>query len=116
MPHCIIECSNNISLMMEPKTLLLTVHRIVEKCGICSPNSVKSRVFVAENYIVNNTNDDFIHITITLLPGRTDEQKKILSTELVSCLHISLPSIQSISVIFYEIDVATHSNIAAITK
>lgn len=116
MPHCLIECSKSVSLKIEPKILLQAVHETVEGCGIFSRNSAKTRILFFENYIVKNANDDFIHITITLLPGRTDEQKKSLSLELVSYLHELLPGIDSISVVFHEIDTATHSNIASVTK
>ncbi|OEC33870.1 5-carboxymethyl-2-hydroxymuconate isomerase [Pseudomonas cuatrocienegasensis] len=98
MPHCLIEASNAVLALIEPAELMQKVHDSIVATGICLPAEVKVRVQLYEHYRVAGEQADFVHVTASLLDGRTALQKKQVSMSVVGALLARLPTVQAISV------------------
>ncbi|MCO7223080.1 5-carboxymethyl-2-hydroxymuconate Delta-isomerase [Pleionea sp. CnH1-48] len=109
MPHCIIEHSNTI----KGEELMPLVYESTLKSELfdMSGKDIKVRVIPYDHYQVGNQVSDFIHITLKILSGRTEEQKLHLSQTVLE--HVKLATLNpcSISVEVIDIDRASYSKI-----
>jgi 5-carboxymethyl-2-hydroxymuconate isomerase len=110
MPHCLIEASNTVLALVEPADLMQRVHDSIVATGICMPAEIKVRVQLYEHYRVAGEQADFVHVTASLLDGRTAAQKKQLSMSVVGALLARLPAVQAISVDVRDMQRETFSN------
>ncbi|OED46544.1 hypothetical protein ACH42_03895 [Endozoicomonas sp. (ex Bugula neritina AB1)] len=86
MPHCIIEYSKTLEQWIHPKDLIDTVQRETFQSGLFKKEDIKSRCLPFEYYEINDSSDHFIHIQLKIFSGRTTDQKKALSSRVVSGL------------------------------
>ncbi len=92
MPHCIIEYAKPIESQVHPETLLKAVHETVSGSELFEPANVRSRVKAFDTFMLGAEQNNFIHITIKILQGRTDEQKSLLTksvTDAINALSLS---------------------------
>lgn len=68
------------------------------------------RLKLYEHFSVGGTQEDFIHMTVYLLAGRTQAQKQRLSRQIVRALVERLPSVAAISLDVRDIDREVFSN------
>ena len=113
MPHFIIDCSKGVTEKLATNQLIQEVY----ECAISSNlfakeglNGIKVRVNSFEHYTVVNSQDDFIHVFAHIMEGRTTEQKRDLSKQIVDRLTTLFPSINNISMNVYEFEKATYVN------
>lgn len=79
MPHCIVEYSAHLAQQISISALVKTVHQGAIDSGLFEPTAIKTRAYGAEHSCVGATEGaSFIHITLKIMPGRTDEQKQLL--------------------------------------
>ncbi|GAC1569790.1 MAG: hypothetical protein NVS3B3_24170 [Aquirhabdus sp.] len=110
MPHCVIECPSQLSELINLNVLAKAVHDAAESTGLFVKGDVKSRVVISNNYVVGGKVDNYVHVISHILSGRTVEQKKLLSNEIVKCLCELLPNVEMLSVEVRDIEKETYSN------
>lgn len=87
MPHCIVEYSKNL----EPSSvtqLIDAVQHVIESSDLFQAVDVRSRGQSFEHYRLGADKESFIHITIKLLSGRSDEQKAKLTQQVIQALQL----------------------------
>ena len=77
MPHCIIEHSSFI----EPVELNQKVFQGVLETNLFEPegSDIKVRSIAYANYQTGSAREDFIHVTLRILSGRSEQDKLLLS-------------------------------------
>jgi len=87
LPHCIVECSAGCLKHCDAVSLLNRVQDSVIRSGLFAPQSVRCRLlsYEKDNYLLPAVSD-FLHITIRLLPGRSQQQKRDLSSGIIDDL------------------------------
>lgn len=77
MPHCIIEHS----ISLNGADLVPIVFDAALASGLFAENGqdIKVRALAYQHYLTGKEKSDFVHITLRILSGRTDEQKQSLS-------------------------------------
>ncbi|MFM2610269.1 5-carboxymethyl-2-hydroxymuconate isomerase [Vibrio chagasii] len=89
MPHCIIEHSSTINAeQLNSKVFLGALNsELFEADG----RDIKVRSIAYENYQTGTEKEDFIHVTVRILSGRSDTDKVMLSeTVMTQLLSLSL--------------------------
>ena len=102
MPHCIIEHSSTIDAeQLNNKVFLGALNsELFEADG----RDIKVRSIAYENYQTGTEKEDFIHVTVRILSGRSDTDKAMLSeTVMTQLLSLSLSS-ASITVEVVDMD------------
>ena len=91
MPHCIIEYSSSI----EPLDLNQKVFQGALESNLFEPDGsdIKVRSIAYEHYQTGSTQEKFIHVTLRILSGRSEQDKLLLSKSVMS----KLKSIQLVS-------------------
>ena len=98
MPHFILDCSENIIKVKDPKEIILKVHDAAESSGLFSKGDIKVRINPFEHYLAGNGDDDFIHVFANVLEGRNAEQKMDLSKRIIKTLKDMFPEVPIISI------------------
>ena len=110
MPHLILDCSPNVLAEHSGEELIRVVHDTADASGLFAVGDIKVRIRTYFQYIVGNTQDDFIHVFGFVMEGRTVDQRKELSTSIVTRLKELLPDVPVISMNVIEFDKATYTN------
>ena len=108
MPHFVIEYAREIEQSINLSELLEVIHQVGANSGLMKPEDIKVRARPYDHYRMVGANDTFIHTTIFLLEGRTDEQKEKLSISLRSAQEIFLPSVTAISIDIRDMNVISY--------
>ena len=89
MPHLILECSGNISNEIPFETLFQQLHQLLAGALPTQLASFKSRVISYEKYYVGTDfeKNAFLHLTIKIMPGRSDEVKDLVGKEVLKMLN-----------------------------
>lgn len=82
MPHCVVELSQ--SLYPHGKDLLDVVFNAAFSSMLFKEADIKVRILTYDAYRVGTTNDEFVHVTASILSGRTMSQKSHLSQRIAS--------------------------------
>lgn len=105
MPHVILECSENIAGQLNVNSLFAEIHSVLAKQLPTELSSCKSRCVVHNMFYLGDGHQSnaFVHMSVKILSGRTDEIKNSLGNQLVillrdhfqdypnkSCLQISV--------------------------
>jgi 5-carboxymethyl-2-hydroxymuconate isomerase len=98
MPHLVIEYAREVEQYIEVSELLEVTFLAGVRSGLMKPEDIKVRARPYDHYRMVGVNDTFVHTTVFLLKGRTDEQKEKLSIFLRSKQSILLPNVTAISV------------------
>ncbi|ODC03490.1 hypothetical protein BFW38_07960 [Terasakiispira papahanaumokuakeensis] len=86
MPHCIIEYSRSLEQQGEPAVWVDTVFQSVLDSGIAPAAAIKVRGIGYDHYRIGEPADDFLHVSLRLLPGRTPEIKQQLTARVLEQL------------------------------
>jgi 5-carboxymethyl-2-hydroxymuconate isomerase len=114
MPHLIIDCSENILQLKSPEEIVQAVHDVAKATGLFAPENIKARITPYKDYIVADTQNDFIHVFGHIMEGRTTEQKHNLSQQIVRKLKSMFPSVPVISMNVQEFEKATYNNLKTV--
>ncbi|MFB9136531.1 5-carboxymethyl-2-hydroxymuconate Delta-isomerase [Vibrio olivae] len=109
MPHLVMEYSNSVEERLNIPGLLEDLHQVALDSQLFDVPSVKSRAVRCYHWLVGESADsiDFIHITFSLLEGRSEEQKAWLSTQLMTLLAASAGQVESLTVDIRDMDKGT---------
>ncbi|AIS53633.1 5-carboxymethyl-2-hydroxymuconate isomerase [Vibrio coralliilyticus] len=106
MPNLVMEYSNSVDERVNVQGLLEDLHQVALQCGLFDAPSVKSRALRCHNWLIGEDGDnvDFIHISFELLDGRTAEQKRDLSRQLMDVLQEQASHVHSLTVNIRDMD------------
>lgn len=106
MPNLVMEYSNSVDDRVNVQGLLEDLHHIALNCGLFDVGAVKSRALRCHHWLIGDEADsvDFIHISFELLDGRTAEQKRDLSRQLMAVLQTQASHIRSLTVNIRDMD------------
>lgn len=110
MPHFVIDCSENILEMKSPKEIIQSVYDAAEATDLFDKGDIKVRIKPYKYYTIGNTQSDFIHIFGNIMEGRTDTQKKNLSTKIITELKAMFPDVPIISINIRDFEKASYCN------
>ncbi|MBN2817560.1 MAG: 5-carboxymethyl-2-hydroxymuconate Delta-isomerase [Bacteroidales bacterium] len=110
MPHFIIDCSENIVKQKDPMEIMEEVYHKAASTGLFVKNDIKVRIHAFRYYLSGASSDDFIHIFGNIMEGRTTEQKRELSSAIISGLKIMFPDVPVISIDIRDFEKATYCN------
>ena len=111
MPHFVIDCSDNILKLQEPKKIMHNVHRSASNSELFDESDIKVRLNpFKDNYLVGGKKQDFIHVFANIMEGRTTEQKTNLSKQIVRQLKILFPTVFFIAINIRDFEKATYCN------
>jgi len=85
MPHIIVEYTDNIKQEASMPSLLQKLNEVlVSKSDVFPVGGIRSRAIELQDYVVADGKEDdaFVHITLKIAGGRTEEQKKETLDEL----------------------------------
>lgn len=109
MPHLIVECSENILKKETPEDIIQEIYKTVTAIDSFE-NNVMVRIIPYKHFTTLGTNDDFIYIFANILEGRTLENKKKFSKNVVTVLKDMFPDVPKISINIREFERATFVN------
>ena len=102
MPHIILECSDNI-IESDLKPICVDIQNILVDKLPTQLDSCKSRIIRHKNYVLgdNHINNAFVHVFISVMPGREQKLINIISEiildrlkefflESLNCLNLQL--------------------------
>jgi 5-carboxymethyl-2-hydroxymuconate isomerase len=98
MPHFVIEYSSGLADTVDPELVMNAAHDAGAKSGIMNPDDIKVRAIPYETFRFAGGIDNFVHVTVSLLEGRSDSQKEHLSVLLRENLIRCCPTVDSISI------------------
>jgi 5-carboxymethyl-2-hydroxymuconate isomerase len=106
MPHAVIEYSENVAGEIIAGDILRLVHDTMQNCGLFEAENIKTRAYAASDFLVGikGKQGSFVHITLSILNGRTTEQKQTLSTAMIDKLRGPLGNIDQVTVDIVEMD------------
>jgi len=110
MPHFIVDCSENILELKDPKEILDEVFESAFSSGLFSRDAIKVRLNPFKHSLVLGGDLDFIHVFGNIMEGRTLEQKADLSRKIVSKLNQLFPEVPIISMNIRDLEKSSYIN------
>lgn len=88
MPHVLLECSHDISAMYDFKEFFIGLHEFLSKTLPTQISSCKSRVHSYPHCYLGKecSAESFMHVTIKIIAGRSDEIKKQIGMHVLNML------------------------------
>ncbi|WP_114287483.1 5-carboxymethyl-2-hydroxymuconate Delta-isomerase [Candidatus Halocynthiibacter alkanivorans] len=110
MPHFVLEYSPDLETAHDMQTLCNDICAFAIETG-AFPNSgaVKVRATAVGHAALGCERQDFLHATIRLLQGRSEEVQAGLTSGLLALLDEKLPTVANLSVEIKEITTATYA-------
>lgn len=106
MPNLVMEYSNSIEERVNVQALLEDLHQVTIQSGLFGVRDVKSRTLRTHYWLIGDLDDsvDFIHVTLELLDGRSEQQKHDLSVALMDALKSKASFVASLTVNIRDMD------------
>ena len=98
MPHIIIEYSAGVEKQIDIGRLMEAAHNGAMASELFPEYDIKTRACAYQHHRTGQTTDSFVHITLHLLSGRSDEQKAQLSEGVLAAIEPLLPEVVSVGV------------------
>ena len=108
MPHIVIEHSTGGHAAFDATALMRALHDAAAGTGVVQAGDLKIRAMAYDNYLVGGERDGFCHVTLSMLEGRTPEQKVRLSEALRAAIVLLLPRTTSLSVDIRDMDATAY--------
>lgn len=110
MPHCQIDCSQGVAQRVGEQRLLDALHDALDAGGLFAPGDIKLRLNAHAHYRCGETREEFVHVTLYLLSGRDEQQRRALASACVGVLVALLPEVAALSVDVQEMRRETFVN------
>ncbi len=110
MPHFIIDCTERLLEINDPKVVLKEVLETANSTGLFKKKDIKVRLNPFKYSLVQESDNDFIHVFGNIMEGRTDEQKANLSKLIVAKLKSMFPDVPIISINIRDFEKASYCN------
>ncbi|BBB27999.1 5-carboxymethyl-2-hydroxymuconate Delta-isomerase [Neptunomonas japonica] len=88
MPHCIIEYSEGLEASTAPADLINAVFQGALSSGLFTEPDIKTRALCYKHYQTGSKQQEFVHVTLKILSGRTIEQRSDLSEAVLKGLQV----------------------------
>ncbi len=109
MPHCVIEYTRDIENDVDIKKLMEIAFDAVNGSGLFDRTAIKARAIGYDNFMSGQDRDDYIHISVKILSGRTAEQKKMLSGHVIEKLTPHVGKTKSLTVDIIDMDIDSYA-------
>ena len=110
MPHFILDCSESILKLQDPKKVIEVVFETAFSTGLFDRNDIKVRLNPFKYSLVQSGEADFIHVFGNIMQGRTDSQKAMLSKKIVTKLDELFSEVPIISINIRDFEKASYCN------
>ncbi|MDA0781948.1 MAG: 5-carboxymethyl-2-hydroxymuconate Delta-isomerase [Rickettsiales bacterium] len=108
MPHIIIEYSDNLKKDIKDSSVTEKLHKAVTESGLFSPDAVKARAIGYSDYVLPEGAKSFIHITVSILEGKSTGQKASLSNSVFDTARKAIASCDKLSVDIREMETESY--------
>lgn len=108
MPHIVVEHSETLSAYMRENDVLRALHTVVTDSGLFDPQAVKARALPYADAVLPEGADRFVHVTVSILDGRTQEQRAALSQAVFEAAQRKLSTDIRLSVNIHEMNAQTY--------
>ncbi len=98
MPHCVIEHFGAFGGAEEADRAMQLALSVCAASNVMALADIKVRCIAADGILFGDGRRSFVHITLSMLAGRSDEQKDKVALSLREAFRDGYPYIQSISV------------------
>jgi 5-carboxymethyl-2-hydroxymuconate isomerase len=109
MPHIVIEHSDNLEIEVRSHKLVRELHSVVTRSGLFDPQAVKARSLSFDSYVLPEGAENFLHVTVSILSGRSEAERKKLSSQLFARVKELIPSVDRLSVNIHDMCLETYS-------
>ncbi|MGB0467090.1 MAG: 5-carboxymethyl-2-hydroxymuconate Delta-isomerase [Pontibacterium sp.] len=103
MPHCIIEYSKEIEAQFAPSVLIEAVYQAALESELFDGPDIKVRALAYTNHQSGGRKSDFVHVSLRILSGRNEAQRKHLSQSVLA--HLRLLKLKEISLTVEVLDI-----------
>ena len=108
MPHCIIEYTRDLESKVDIKNLIDVAFEAIEGTGLFDKTAIKGRAIAFDIYKSGQDRDDYIHVKMRILSGRTPDQKKQLSALVLNALKPHIGDTKSLTVEIIDMDIESY--------
>ena len=108
MPHVIIDYSENVAEQILIDELIDAVHGASLDSGLFPEYDIKTRANGYRYHRTGSTRDDFVHVAVHMLDGRSDAQKSDLAEAILARIEPLLPDVASVGVEVIDIHRASY--------
>lgn len=98
MPHFVIEYSSEVADTCDIDQVMQAAFDTGVASGLMQAADIKVRARAYDHHMMAAGPQSFLHVTVLLLDGRTDEQKEALALALRQMLQERLPQVHSVSI------------------
>ncbi|MCE2573867.1 5-carboxymethyl-2-hydroxymuconate Delta-isomerase [Motilimonas eburnea] len=111
MPHLVMEYAQELETSHNIASILNAVHDAAKASGYFTSSAIKSRAHPYPYYRIGDLEGEgqFIHLTVSLLKGRSSKEKYQLSQLLCRTLTESVDFVGSVSVDVRDLDEEVYS-------
>lgn len=104
MPHVIIECPSPYASDALSQALVDSAHDAMMASGLFAAKDIKTRFYCPEVVRVGSGEDAFfVHVTVSLIEGRSLEDRHALSEAMAKALRLVVPDVPQLSVEIREL-------------
>ncbi|WP_187985279.1 5-carboxymethyl-2-hydroxymuconate Delta-isomerase [Vibrio metschnikovii] len=113
MPNLVLEYSNSVEERVNIQGLLEDLHQVAMDSGLFETASIKSRTLRCHHWLIGEQGDsvDFIHLSFELLDGRSGQQKRELSRQLMAVLAEQASQVHSLTINVRDMDIDSFQKI-----
>lgn len=109
MPHIVIEHSTEgHGGLFDAPSLMQALHDAAAATGVMQAGDIKTRAMPYADYLVAGKREGFCHVTVSMLEGRTPEQKVAVSEALRAAMAQLLLQTKSLSVDMRDMDAVAY--------
>ncbi|QLE85172.1 5-carboxymethyl-2-hydroxymuconate isomerase [Shewanella sp. Scap07] len=105
MPHCVVEYAESMQAQFNMQQIIHEIHHGVIASGLFEAAAVKTRGYAAPHAFVGHLEEGhFIHIQLTIMPGRSSEQKQHLMHTVYQAIAEYTQQVDSVTMMVSDID------------
>ncbi len=109
MPHCIIEYAKELEKSVSASDLVQMVHTGAVKSGLFEEDHIKTRAIAYEYFRTGTGDSAFVHVSLKILAGRDQQQRKSLTSHVLHELQTIPLSPLSLTVEVRDMERETYS-------
>lgn len=104
MPHFVVEYARPLERSLSIAEVMEVAFRAGARSGVMNPIDIKVRAVPIDHFLFQDGVTTFLHVTVSLLAGRSPEQKEHLAILLRADLADAFPEVGSISIDVRDMD------------
>ncbi|MEW5423238.1 5-carboxymethyl-2-hydroxymuconate Delta-isomerase [Amorphus sp. 3PC139-8] len=108
MPHLVLEYSDTLDPAPDVAVMMRSLCDAVVETGIVRRADLKARAIPYADFLLDDGSTGFVHLTLSLLEGRTPEKKEALAIACRAALVETCPQADAISVDVRDMDATAY--------